>query len=136
MPNSPEVMVFVCANCFPADQRLPRQWMQRDVHVQTREVPCSGKTDAQYLFHALESGIRGLALVTCEEGACSLAEGNYRARIRIRTVRRLLAEVGVEPERVELLRCGPGDQLGDLVRGAVDRIVALGESPLAASTTA
>ena len=98
-----------------------------------REVPCSGKMDGQYLCHALEGGARGVCVVACPKGECHLAQGNYRAEIRVRTVQRLLTEIGLEPERAELLHISPEDppeKLVEQVRGAVERIYAVGESPL------
>jgi coenzyme F420-reducing hydrogenase delta subunit len=133
---SPDVVVYVCTNCIAEGGRLPRQWNQDGARVLVREVPCSGKTDGQYLLHAMEGGQRGLCVVTCPKGECRLAQGNYRAEVRIHTVRRLLAEAGLEPERAELVHCSPQDpprQLEQLVRDAVERICALGASPLRAT---
>jgi coenzyme F420-reducing hydrogenase delta subunit len=133
-PIHPDIVVYVCRNCMPEVGGMPRQWNQDGAHVLVREVPCSGKIDAQYLFHALEAGGHGLCVVACSRGKCSLGEGNYRAEVRVRTVRRLLAEIGLEPERVELLHCASDDHLGEgveeLARGAVQRLCALGESRL------
>jgi F420-non-reducing hydrogenase iron-sulfur subunit len=132
----PDVIVYVCNNCLPAGGRLPRQWQQDGAWVLVREVPCSGKMDAQYLLHALEAAVRGLCVVTCPKGECHLAQGNYRAEVRIGTVRRLLAEIGIEPQRAELLRQSPQDpfeQFERAVRDAVGRICALGHSPLRAA---
>ena len=129
----PDVIVYLCTNCTPPGGKLPRQWKNGDVHVAIREVPCSGKIDAQYLLTAMEGGGRGLSVVTCPKGECRLAQGNLRAEIRIATVRRLLAEIGIEPERVELLRCGPEvplEQFEQLVRESAARIGDLGESPI------
>lgn len=130
---SPDVVVYVCTNCIPQSGRLPRQWNQDGARVLVREVPCSGKMDGQYLLHVLEGGGTGLCVVACPKGECHLAQGNYRAEIRVGTVRRLLSEVGLQPERAQLVHCSPEDspqQLEQLVRGAVERIGALGESPL------
>jgi F420-non-reducing hydrogenase iron-sulfur subunit len=130
---SPDVIVYVCTNCMPQGGRLPRQWSQDGAHVLVREVPCSGKMDCQYLFHALEGGTRGVCVVACPKGECHLAQGNYRAEIRVRTVQRLLQEIGLEPQRAELLHGSAGDpphEIERLVRGAVERICAYGESPL------
>ncbi|MHB8899980.1 MAG: hydrogenase iron-sulfur subunit [Thermoguttaceae bacterium] len=130
---SPGVVVYVCTNSIPPGKRLPRQWEQEGAHVLVCEVPCSGKMDGQYLFHALEGGTRGVCVVACPKGRCHLAQGNYRAEIRVRTVQRLLKEIGLEPERAELVH-SPGadspDALEPLIREAVGRICALGESPL------
>jgi len=128
-----EILVFVCHQCIPAGTRVPRQWSQDGVHIRTVEIPCSGKTDAQYLFHAIEGGALGFLVVACPAGECRLAQGNYRAQIRVHTVQRLLAEIGLEPERAALLHCGPDDDLEGMIRGAVKDMCALGANPLAAA---
>lgn len=133
-PIHPDIVVYVCQNCMPEAGGMPRQWNQDGAHVLVREVPCSGKIDAQYLFHALEAGGHGVCIVACSRGKCKLVEGNHRAEVRVRTVRRLLAEIGLEPERVELLHRASDDHLGEhveeLARGAVRRLCTLGESRL------
>ena len=130
---SPDVVVYVCTNCIPQSGRLPRQWNQQGARVLVREVPCSGKMDGQYLLHGLEGGGRGLCVVACPKGECHLAQGNYRAEIRVRTVQRLLAEIGLQSQRAQLVHGSAEDsmeQLEQRVRDAVQRICALGESPL------
>ena len=134
-PACPDVIVYVCCNCISQGAHLPRQWKQDGAHVLVREVPCSGKMDGQYLLHGFEGGGRGLCVVACLKGECHLAQGNYRAEIRIRTVQRLLAEIGLEPERAELLHVSPGeppDRIEQLVRDAVQRICTVGaaQSPV------
>jgi F420-non-reducing hydrogenase iron-sulfur subunit len=129
----PDVIVFVCTNCVPKGTPLPRQWDQDGAHVLVREVPCSGKMDGQYLLNAFEGGVRGLCVLACPKGECQLAQGNYRAEVRIGTIRRLLAEIGLEPERAELLHWGrddPADRFERSARDAVGRIAGLGESPI------
>jgi F420-non-reducing hydrogenase iron-sulfur subunit len=133
----PDIIVYLCSNCIPSGIRLPRQWTQQAAHVLIREVPCSGKMDGQYLLHGLEGGASGVCVVACPKGECHLAQGNYRAEIRLRTLQRLLGEFGMEPQRVELVHCAttdPPEQLEGLVRGAVGRIAVLGESPLRSGT--
>ena len=133
VPRSPDIIVYLCHNCIPKGARLPRQWRQDGVHVQINEVPCSGKTDMQYLFHALEGGGHGICIVACPQGECRLAQGNYRAEVRIRTAQRLLAEIGLEPERAELVHCSADDspdRFEQIVREAVGRLCALGASPV------
>jgi coenzyme F420-reducing hydrogenase delta subunit len=132
-PFVPDVAINICENCIPEAQHLPRQWTQDGVHVLVREVPCSGKTDSQYLLHTLEGVTFGVCTVACPHGSCRLAQGNYRAEVRIRTMQRLLEEIGLEPERVEFLLSSPEGSFDDLerhVRGAVKRLGALGPSAL------
>ena len=133
----PDVIVYICHNCIPEGGRLPHQWDLDGVCVHMREIPCSGKIDAQYLFHALEGGAYGLCVIACPQGECHLLQGNYRAEVRIRTVQRLLSEIGIECERAELIHFSQQDSLDQLeqtIRAAVERLSALGESPIRAAS--
>jgi coenzyme F420-reducing hydrogenase delta subunit len=131
---SPDVLVFVCANCTPIASKLPRQWLTDNSTVQLKEFPCSGKVDGLYMMRALEGGARGICLVTCPEGECRLAEGNLRADVRIKTTKRLMEEIGLESDRLELLSYnGNGTSpeiLSKLVQDAVTRLSAKPVSPL------
>lgn len=133
--ESPGVFAYICHQSL-AGREMPRQWTCDGVLVQVKELPCSGKTDPEYLFSALESGARGVLVVSCPKGSCRLGQGNYRAEVRVRTVRRLLSEIGMDPERAVLAHCGPDDDLRVLVDGAVAGFCALGVSPLRAGTAA
>jgi coenzyme F420-reducing hydrogenase delta subunit len=125
------IVACVCANCMPQGACLPRQWEQGGFRVRVHEVPCSGKIETQYLFHAFEGGADGVCVVACPRGECHLAQGNYRAEIRVQTVRRLLAEIGMESDRILLVHGSPNDppdHVEHLVREAVDRIATLGKA--------
>lgn len=130
---NPDILVYVCHNAVPQGGRLLRQWSQDGVHVRAAEVPCSGKIDVQYLMHALEGGGHGVCVVCCAKGSCKLLQGNYRAEIRLHTVKRLLTELGMNPERIILLHSSADDapdQLKKSVQDAVKQLCSLGRSPL------
>ncbi len=134
-PVCPNILVYVCANCTAHAATLPRQWKHDGAQVSVHEFPCSGKVDTQYLMHALEGGGRGICIVACPKGECHLAQGNYRAEIRIRSVQRLLGEIGVEPERAVLVHCAPSDppeRLKELVDQTVAELCLLGDSSIRA----
>jgi coenzyme F420-reducing hydrogenase delta subunit len=100
-----DLIIYICKNCIPQGVRLPVQWAEGDMHVRIKEIPCSGKIDAQYMLHALEGGVRGICVITCPLGECTLSQGNYRSEIRAKTVQRLLAEIGLDPRRAALVHC-------------------------------
>ncbi|HPO12833.1 MAG TPA: hydrogenase iron-sulfur subunit [Candidatus Hydrogenedentes bacterium] len=127
-----DVSVYVCRHCLPEGRHVPRQWTQDGVHVQVTELPCSGKTDTQYLLHAIEGGAQGVLVVTCAKGECRLSQGNYRAEIRIRTVQRLLAEIGMEPERAAIVQCPEGADVEMLIHDSVKQFAALAKNPICA----
>lgn len=122
--------MYVCYNCMRPGTLLPRQWEQNGLHVQVNEVPCSGKIDVQYLFHAFEGGASGVCVVGCPQGECRLAQGNYRAEIRVQMVQRLLGEIEMNPERIAIVHCSPDDPEGhteQLLRKSVDQFATLGK---------
>ena len=101
---------------------MPSQWREGDVHVRVRQIPCSGKIDAQYLFHALEGGASAVCVIACPKGECTLTQGNYRAEVRVRTVQRLLGEIGLDPQRAAILNC-PADASVDHLKGLIGEAV-------------
>jgi F420-non-reducing hydrogenase iron-sulfur subunit len=131
--KTPDVLFYVCANCVPEAGKIPRQWKQGDVRVKVQQLPCTGKVDTQYMMHAIEGGARGVSIVACPEGECHLAQGNYRADVRIKTTQRILEEIGMEKERISLLhynRDNGEDSLDKAMRDEVDTLSRTGKSPL------
>jgi coenzyme F420-reducing hydrogenase delta subunit len=128
-PLVPDVIVNVCQHCSKAGSALPRQWRQHGFLVAIREIPCGGKLELPYLMRSVEAATLGVCVVTCPPEACHLGEGSRRATLRTAAVRRLLAGVGLSPERIEHLRCAadsPSGHLEQLIRSAVERLNALG----------
>ena len=105
----PNVSVCMCANCIPQGGGLPRQWQQDSAWVRVKLVPCSGKIDVQYILHIFEDGADAVCVVACPEGDCTLAQGNYRARVRTEMVKKLLQEIGMDANSMELLHCSPSE---------------------------
>ena len=126
--NTSDIIIYICKNCIPQGGRLPVQWAEGAMYVRIKEIPCSGKIDAQYMLHALEGGVQGICIVTCPLGECTLSQGNYRSEIRVKTVQRLLSEVGLDPQRAGIVHCPTGvtaEQLKEIIHDAALRIVAL-----------
>ncbi|MBN1516525.1 hydrogenase iron-sulfur subunit [Candidatus Sumerlaeota bacterium] len=120
-----DVIVYVCNNCVSPSARLPRQWRQNELRVQAQMTPCSGKLDVQYLMHAFEGGVKAVCVFACPQGECHLAQGNYRAEIRVATVQRLLNEIGMEANRILLKHCPAdvsSDDLERIVRETVEQL--------------
>jgi coenzyme F420-reducing hydrogenase delta subunit len=132
-PLVPDVLINVCQNCVANASSLPRQWTQDGYLVTVRLIPCSGKTDIAYLLRALEQLRIGLCIVACPPGECRLAEGNRRAQVRMQALRRILAEVGLEPSRALLLSHSREATLEELqltIQRAAKQLCALGPSAL------
>jgi len=97
-------------------------------------VPCSGRVESLHLLKAIEQGADAVILAGCREGQCHFRQGNLKAQGRVRRVQRLLAEIGIEPERVEMVTVGAADArcFAQACRRMVARLEQLGPSPVAA----
>jgi len=99
-----------------------------------RMIPllCMAKVDTLHLLKAFEVGAHGVFLVGCEEDDCSYQKGVFWARHRVDSTKKLLAEIGLGRERLEIynLPTSALEQLAELSTGFAQRIKQLGPSPL------
>lgn len=103
------IAVFFCRQLDP-DQDVNRRSLEREMGRSIRffPLPCSGRIDSLHLLRALESGSDKVYVVTCPEGACHYREGNVRAGKRVAYAQGLIAEIGLDPERLELIATAAG----------------------------
>lgn len=68
----------------------------------------------------------------CLEGDCHYINGNLKARKRVEKVKKILADLGLEPERVEMynLSAAQGPRFAEIAREMTERIRNLGPSPV------
>jgi coenzyme F420-reducing hydrogenase delta subunit len=119
--TAPEIIVYLCRNSLADIGSFPVQWTRSGIHIRVRLVPCSGKIDIQYMFHALEAGKAGVCVITCPHGECTLTQGNYRADIRVRSLKKLLVEIGLDEDCVTLIHA-PSDATVDSLKNMVDNV--------------
>ncbi len=91
------------------------------------------KSTRNISFTHWKGGSDGIFVIACSRGECRLGQGNYRAEIRIKTVQRLLSEIGLESKRIELMHSSPdvtADELMQAIQEAAGRFSALGANPI------
>jgi len=64
---------------------------------------CSGRLDPTFVFKAFASGADAVLMTGCHPGDCHYVEQNYKALRRYLLLKRVLAQMGIEPERIKLL---------------------------------
>jgi F420-non-reducing hydrogenase iron-sulfur subunit len=101
--------------------------------VEIVRIPCTGKVDAILLLKAFTSGADGVYVAGCLDGDCHFISGNLRAKTRIAAAKKLLAEAGLEPERLEMfqLSAAEGDRFRQVADEMTARITKMGPSPVA-----
>lgn len=101
--------------------------------VKVIRVPCAGRVDIIHLLRAIEDGVDGVYVIACLEGDCHFLTGNVKAQKKVHYVKKVLEELGIEPERVELfnLSSGQGPKFAEIAKEMHEKIKALGPSPVA-----
>jgi len=133
MDNEPLILAFCCHYCaYAAADLAGSMRLQYPDNVRVLRLPCTGKLEVNYILAAFERGIDGVIVAGCLEGGCHFLEGNLRARKRVKRAQQFLAEIGLEPERVEMfnLSSAEGARWAEIVTTMAERLRRLGKSPL------
>jgi coenzyme F420-reducing hydrogenase delta subunit len=123
--HEPKIIAFCCNFCaFAAADLAGAMRLQYSPSVRIIRLPCTGKVDPLHLMKAFEQGADGVFVAGCLEGQCHYLKGNLRAKKRVAYVKRLLAEVGIEPERIEMfnLSSAMGGRFAEIVEEMTARI--------------
>ncbi len=96
--------LFYCQN-VPESEEANRQALEEEFGKSIRlfPIPCSGRLDPVHLLKALERFADAAFIITCPEGACRYFEGNHRAKTRVERTKKILSDIGIEPERVGII---------------------------------
>ena len=102
--------------------------MQYSPNVRIIRLPCTGKVDAIVLMKAFEDGADGVFVAGCLEGQCHYLKGNLRAKKKVAYVKKLLEEVRIEPERIEIfnLSSAMGGRFAEIVEEMTETVKKLG----------
>ncbi len=83
--------------------------MQYPAGVRIIRTPCTGRLEGDFYLKAFENGIDGILVAGCEEGSCHFKEGNLLAKRRVNSIRTVLAEAGLAPDRLRMVNVGAAD---------------------------
>ncbi|MBN1678423.1 MAG: hydrogenase iron-sulfur subunit [Candidatus Thermoplasmatota archaeon] len=99
----PKIIGFCCErHGMDSAVLAARTGKQFDASVRLVQVPCAGRVDGIHILQALEDGADAVFVLGCLEKNCYYDTGSIEARKRVEYVRQMLAEMGIEKERVEM----------------------------------
>jgi len=129
----PKIVAFCCYFCaYSAADLAGSMRIQYPANIRMIELPCSGKIEHNLILTAFEEGADGVYVTGCMEGDCHFLKGNIRARKRVEYVKKLLDELGIGGERLEMynLSGSMGPRFAEVAHEMTDRIRKLGPNPL------
>lgn len=127
--EEPVVVAFCCMYCaYAAADAAGSMRLTYPANVHIVLVPCSGRVDDLFILKAFESGADGVYVAGCEEGSCHFVSGNLRAKKRVAALKKLLSEIGIEPERLDMfhISASQGGLFAKVAREMTERIKSLG----------
>jgi len=129
----PEIVVLYCQHSLREEESMGEA-LRRMPGFSVRPVimPCSSKTEIQYLVKILERGGDGVQVVGCPRRLCRFLGGNVKAEKRVEYVRQMLETIGLGAERVGMTRANDlsKDDMVELARLRAEAVRPLGPSPM------
>lgn len=99
----PKIIAFLCNWCsYVAADAAGVSRFTQPPNVRVVRVACSGMVDPSYVIKAFALGADGVLIGGCWPGDCHYISGNIKAMRRAPFLKKLLAELGLEPERFRL----------------------------------
>jgi F420-non-reducing hydrogenase iron-sulfur subunit len=129
----PEITVFTCNYCgYMSVDTAGALRLQYPPNVKLVRLPCTGKTEVEYILNAFEEGADGVYIVGCSLGNCHHVRGNERGKARVDRTKKLLDDIGLGGDRLEMffLSGGMGATFARHAEEMTERIRALGPNPL------
>lgn len=135
----PRIVCFFCKWCTYAGADLAgtsrKQYPPNGVVVR---VNCSGRIDPQHVMWAFREGADGVLIGGCHPGDCHYQDGNHKTMRRISLLKKMLADLGIEPERLRLewISAAEGDKLVRVMNEFVEAVRDAGPLELERGTEA
>jgi len=129
----PQIVGYCCHFCaFAAADLAGSMRLRYPTNVLIVKLPCTGRVDVLHLLRAFERGADGVFVAGCLEGTCHFMEGNFQAKRRVQYAKRILDEIGVGGNRLEMynLSSSDGPRFAEIATEITERIRELGPSPI------
>ena len=88
--------------CHYTNEATPEDMSDIPAEIELRSFPCSGRIEVADILRAFENDAEAVLVAGCEKGSCHNHSGSLRAEKRVEMARKILEEIGMEPERVQM----------------------------------
>jgi len=131
--SRPKIVAFLCNWCSYAGADLAGvSRIQYPPSIRIVRVMCSGRIEPTFILEAFKNGADGVLVAGCHPGDCHYLSGNFKAQRRVLLLKKVLENLGLEPERLRLdwVSASEGDKFAILVEDMTEELRKLGPSPL------
>ena len=131
----PKLIGFLCNWCSYAGADLAGvSRYQYPTNLRVIRVMCSGRVHPAHILEAFKDGADGVLVAGCHiHTDCHYISGNFKAQRRVAMVKKLMEQLGIEPERLRLewISAAEGEKFAKTIREMTEDLKKLGPSPVA-----
>jgi F420-non-reducing hydrogenase iron-sulfur subunit len=130
---TPNIIAFCCNWCSYAGADLAGvSRLQYPPNVKIIRIMCTGRIDPQFILRAFELGIDGVLVCGCHIGDCHYISGNKKAEARIKSLKKLIEMIGLDPERLRLkwISASEGTLFAETIKEFKEHIEKLGKNKI------
>ena len=128
----PKLVGFLCNWCSYAGADLAGvSRFQYPTNLRVIRVMCSGRVHPAHILEAFKDGADGVLVAGCHIPTdCHYISGNFKAQRRVAMVKKLMEQLGIEPERLRLewISAAEGDKFAKTIREMTENLKKLGPS--------
>ncbi len=119
----PRIVGFFCNWCsYRAADLAGSARLEHATNIRIIRLMCSGRVDPAFVLKALAMGADGVLIAGCHPGECHYIEQNHKAMRRVKLIKKTVAALGSDPERVRLLWASAAE--GPQLAAGIDEMVA------------
>jgi len=130
----PNIIGFVCNWCTYAGADLAgSSRFSYPPNVKLIRLMCSGRVDPAFILETFARGADGVFVGGCHiPSDCHYQQGNFKALKRVTMLKKLISEMGVEPDRLEIfwISASEGKKFSEVMTSFTERIKKLGPNPI------
>lgn len=125
----PRIIGFLCSWCaYEGADAAGRARKKCPANLRIVRVLCCGRVEAQFVLEAFRRGADGVMILGCHPGECHYKEGNLQTLKRAAILKNLLAQFGIQSERLRLdwVSADESEKFVEIVGEMVEKVKCLG----------
>ncbi|MCD6565697.1 MAG: hydrogenase iron-sulfur subunit [Bacteroidales bacterium] len=129
MEFEPKIVSFLCNWCsYTGADLAGTSRMKYASNIRVVRVMCSGRVDPTFVLKSFREGADGVLICGCHPGDCHYHEGNYKCLRRYHFLKKYMAQMGLNPDRLKLawISASEGKEFAQLADEMAETIKSLG----------
>ena len=129
----PNIVILRCNFCSPPGvERAMASKLKDTFRPIMIKANCTGRIDPTFIIDAFVKGADGVMIAGCAPGDCHFVSGNYKAGRNVLLLKRILGQLGIEPDRLraEWLATSESLKFLDSLHEFADKVTTLGSLTL------